>query len=343
MINEFTRSKTRDYWECFTRTIASTSLHEGIIELITLWNSFTQSDKEMVRQELAKYYEKNTNNETDSLLLYCALYRTKSSRTLKIETITDMIDILEKYNTRTELNLTQNTNLLLLYLMMRGNAHRSHHHFDEAAKDYSECIQIQPQLAIVFNNRALMYVEMGDYTSAIQDYTQALQLNYSWYALYHRGDAHAALGDYDAAIADYTAGIALNPTYSQMYVNRGVSYSINGEQEKALNDFSVAIQLDSTNAAAYCNRGSTFDELGQHEKAIADFTQAILIDDSFASAYYNRASIYTQLQKTINALIDSKHALLLNPTDFDYQLSHYEISSILVASNYCPLMSESDD
>src|SRR5262249_51368399 len=63
---------------------------------------------------------------------------------------------------------------------------------------------------------------LGDYKSAIADYTTAIQLAPNDPIPYlNRGADRAALGDYKAAIADQTQAIRLRPDYADAYENRG--------------------------------------------------------------------------------------------------------------------------
>jgi len=61
-------------------------------------------------------------------------------------------------------------------------------------------------LAIIYNDRASTYVNLGKYSKAIDDYNRAIELdpNSSTGAYYHgRGMAKDMLGLYDDAIADF--------------------------------------------------------------------------------------------------------------------------------------------
>jgi tetratricopeptide (TPR) repeat protein len=53
----------------------------------------------------------------------------------------------------------------------------------------------------------------------------------------NRGNAYLTLGDYDTAIADYTAAVQLYPEYAEAYGNRGVAYYAIGQYDAAIADF----------------------------------------------------------------------------------------------------------
>ena len=62
-----------------------------------------------------------------------------------------------------------------------------------------------PVKAVEFYNRGVDRLTAGDYSGAIADFTQALQLEpKDADAYYNRGYAELVLGQYERAIADYT-------------------------------------------------------------------------------------------------------------------------------------------
>jgi len=86
----------------------------------------------------------------------------------------------------------------------------------------------------------------GDYSRAISDFDQAIQLK-SDYALAHssRGNAYAALGDYKRALADYDTAIHLDPGFPGAYFNRGFALSVVGRHTEAAADLSRCVKLSS--------------------------------------------------------------------------------------------------
>ncbi|MEH2361576.1 tetratricopeptide repeat protein [Nostoc sp.] len=142
----------------------------------------------------------------------------------------------------------------------------------------------------------ILYVKLGDecfekgqYTNAITNYNQALQVKSSDVDLYYkRGLAHYQIGDYEAAIADYSQAIQMNLHDAKSYNKRGLALSQLGRLEEAINDYSQAIRINPNVAVAYKNRAEARSHVGDNQGAIEDYTQAIKINPNYADAYKNR-------------------------------------------------------
>ncbi|MFN2111465.1 MAG: tetratricopeptide repeat protein, partial [Anaerolineae bacterium] len=72
-----------------------------------------------------------------------------------------------------------------------------------------------------YHQRAAIYLKMGEYDKAIQEYSKALELDPTYVpAYYDRGLAHAQRQHYADAIADFSEVIALDPQHRDAYYNR---------------------------------------------------------------------------------------------------------------------------
>jgi tetratricopeptide (TPR) repeat protein len=87
-----------------------------------------------------------------------------------------------------------------------------------------------------YNRLGLAKSESGDYQGAIDDYTQALNLNPDWCLYYNRASARCRLGDYEGAVDDYTQVLNLNPGDEVSYIRRGYARMQLGDYEGAIND-----------------------------------------------------------------------------------------------------------
>ncbi|CAC9984241.1 hypothetical protein [uncultured Gammaproteobacteria bacterium] len=63
-------------------------------------------------------------------------------------------------------------------------------------------------------------------------------------AFYNRGNIYMSLGEYQKAINDYDQAIAINPKDARSFYNRGLSYRKLEKEEKAIKDFKKAQDLD---------------------------------------------------------------------------------------------------
>ncbi len=58
----------------------------------------------------------------------------------------------------------------------RGNIYRYLEKYDEAIRDYSKAIEINPRSAVAYSNRAGTYDYLKQYDKAYADYTKAIEV-----------------------------------------------------------------------------------------------------------------------------------------------------------------------
>jgi len=126
---------------------------------------------------------------------------------------------------------------------------------DKAIQDYSSVINLSPNDASAYLNRALVYRDKQP-DLAIQDYTSAIRLNSSDTPAYiSRGAVYVDLKQFNMAIQDYSSAINLAPNYVDAYLCRAVVYSgvAGGDQQHALaiKDYTSAIGIDSKRAKLF--------------------------------------------------------------------------------------------
>ena len=172
----------------------------------------------------------------------------------------------------------------------RAYQHGEAKRYDDAIRDYTEAIRLNPQYANAYVNRGSAYGNKNDYDRAIADYNEALRLNPQYAdAYFNRGLAYRNKNDYDRAIADYTEAIHLNPQYANAYNNRGYVYLSQKQYALALNDFTYALGLNPQDAHLYDSLGDYYLHVGDYDNAIANFNKALAINPNFEVARDNLA------------------------------------------------------
>ncbi len=136
------------------------------------------------------------------------------------------------------------------------------------------------------------------YADAIDDYTQAIQLNpkdthayskrgWGYYLIgkyqAQNGNIEESLEQYEFAIFDCEKSSQLDPNNAYAFYNRGVTKAAMSDTEDAINDFNRAIQINPRYAQAYYERGIVRETLGQKEKAKADFDKANEFDPNIGN------------------------------------------------------------
>ena len=120
----------------------------------------------------------------------------------------------------------------------------------------------------------------GDFQQAIRDYTQAIALNPNNAGLYGlRGLAYYDVKDYSSAIRDFNQAIALNPNDAYAYGNRGVIYSKLKDYSSAIRDLTQSIALGRNDANVYYNRAASFADKKDYRSATRDARKACSLGD----------------------------------------------------------------
>ena len=116
---------------------------------------------------------------------------------------------------------------------------------DIAIKACSEAILRDPKDTVSYVNRAFEYVQKGEHTQSIADYSKAIELDAS------RLDA---------------------------YQGRAWAYLKTGKAAQGLTDAERALQMKPNDARNFDTRGHIYEALGRRDDAVADFRRALAIE-----------------------------------------------------------------
>jgi tetratricopeptide (TPR) repeat protein len=203
-----------------------------------------------------------------------------------------------------------------IYFTNRGTTYYYLKEYSKAIADYNNAIDLNPRLASAYSNRRATYSKLKEFDKAISDHNKAIQLSPEDNFVYRlRGDTYLEIGELEKAITDYTKAIQFKSDDDVSYYNRGNTYFTSKQYEKAIADYNKAIQVNPKLAEAYYNRGNTYITLQQYEKAISDYTKAIQINPKLAEAYGNRGGAYSFLKQYQNAITSLSQAIQLNPNE----------------------------
>lgn len=148
--------------------------------------------------------------------------------------------------------------------------------YTEAIALLNQLLHRDPQNAIDYNNRGLVYFQAGQFQRAIADYNKALELNPCLAkAFNNRANYYAACGDLLAAIADYDRAIDLNPSYVRAWLNRGITLRDLERYAEAIENFDFALLLGQLEGHIYAERGRTYHLWGDWNCCIADYRRAL--------------------------------------------------------------------
>ena len=163
--------------------------------------------------------------------------------------------------------------------------------FTEAIKDYTKVIELDPDFAMAYFNRAVVRYKQLDYNmsqaASSQDDFSAMSMNLKMgknptvvRTPVTSDPASASLKDnkrayeHEMITRDYDMVIKLNPGFVYAYFNRGNLRCAQRDFRAAIQDYSEAIQRDPEFAEAYFNRGLARLSQGDANRGIADLSKA---------------------------------------------------------------------
>jgi tetratricopeptide (TPR) repeat protein len=136
----------------------------------------------------------------------------------------------------------------------------------KAIKFISKAIQLKPDYAAAFNNRAMLFYRFDFFVD--KNDKEKLEKNQSYYK---------------NAVTDLTEAIKLRPFDALYYLNRATFHSRLGEHKEAVEDYFSAIKYASdvlkdklnTEVLILNLRGKEYTELKDYDKAVEDFTESL--------------------------------------------------------------------
>jgi len=170
---------------------------------------------------------------------------------------------------------------------------------------------------VAYALRGVSWQALREYDNAIKDFSQAIKLepdNSSFFTL--RGEAHYMKHLYDAALSDLTEAIRLDPTNLTAYNDRGCTLKNQGEYHKAEQQFNEVLRMAPKNALAFANRGTLWFAQDQLDKALADLNKSIQLDPKQSFAYSNRGRVYMKRGDYPEALADYDKSIAIDPDDW---------------------------
>lgn len=167
------------------------------------------------------------------------------------------------------------------------------HHWKNDMTLSTHALSVTKDNYMAHNILAASLIREKKINEAMYHYNESIRINPDYHFAYNnRGILYRNLGQYERAIKDFDAAIDLEPHSAIAYTNRGVAYDNLGQFKQAIEDYSMAIRLRPQDAIAYNNRGGVYFKLGRYQAAIEDYGKAIRLNRNFAGAYGNRASAY---------------------------------------------------
>ncbi|HET9149064.1 MAG TPA: tetratricopeptide repeat protein [Alphaproteobacteria bacterium] len=164
------------------------------------------------------------------------------------------------------------------------------------------------------HNRALAHARLKQYSPAIADLTQAIEIDPK-NGEHHltRGEISMLSGRYPQAVADIEDGIRIaGPAMRSEYL-LGIAQTGNHDLKAAIAAFTAALKFAPREIAILNRRANVYFDTRDYDRALADYTQALAIDPKNALLYYNRAEVWRFTHDLTRARQDLDEAVRLDP------------------------------
>jgi tetratricopeptide (TPR) repeat protein len=187
-----------------------------------------------------------------------------------------------------------------------------------------EAIELRPDAAQFYRERALLQQEQGDGAAAQQDFYEAIRRDRAKGASMEElandfvllGLLHQRAGDYAAALAAYDSAVQARADYAPAHRQRGnVLFELKRYDEagRALDKY---LRLKPLEPEVYQLRGQIYQALRQYPKAVEAYSWALLFKPE-AQTFNYRGWANLELNADRAALADFEAALQLDETNRD--------------------------
>ena len=194
--------------------------------------------------------------------------------------------------------------------------------YSEALLDYHQAIELEPLRADTYLHRGLTYLLMKDYLHAINDFNKAIDLDPIYTDCYRqRALAHFLDHSLEQALDDLEFADVIEDKISLTNIDLGLCCFTKGEYQRAIQYFDQFIEDHPQLSAGYQNRGAAQFQLGAMTDALKDFDQALFIARSDAQLYEMRGLTYLALSFFNEAEGDLLLSIQLNPNSVSAYLN----------------------
>ncbi len=170
-----------------------------------------------------------------------------------------------------------------------------------------------------YGGRGQIFRDLGDYRSAIKDFSQALALKpdneHAQLYLEGRAAAKGLLNDNAGEIEDLNVALLKGPPKPNIFVMRAAAYHDLKQYREGISDATRALQMDSNCAEAYAIRAMLYFALNDSSHSMEDCNRAIALGTKTASVFDVRSRLYTAKGKSDLATADRNTFNQLSKTE----------------------------
>jgi tetratricopeptide (TPR) repeat protein len=189
-------------------------------------------------------------------------------------------------------------------------------YLNNAEKECSTALDIDPQLPEAHYTLGLVYKEQGNIDKAVRAFEGAAKLDPKY------SEPNSALGliklqqnDLEGAESDFKRAVSLNSGNSTAHFGLGQTYLKKGMVDQAIDELNTSLYQNRNSAPVHLAMGKAYEMQGNSVAAIKEYQQSIAIKPENPSAYIGIANIREQRGDIEHAIAELRSGLELTPNN----------------------------
>jgi len=197
--------------------------------------------------------------------------------------------------------------------------------YTDAVHQFTKAVELEPDFADAYLARAATYEKLNEPGKAAEDYQRAtVFMDKSTDAFYHAARAYYNLGKLDEAMEYVEKAIELKRT-NELAMQLKTKILLDQDNlEEAFNTAEVALMLKSDDISYYLH-GLVNERKGDLDNAEDDYEKAIRKNKKFVDAYLSLAELQVKTGSYEDAFENCEEVLELNPNNTDAYLVRSKI------------------
>lgn len=169
---------------------------------------------------------------------------------------------------------------------------------EQALRDFTRAIEVNPRLTSAHMGMADIYRMDGDYSKAERGYRRASEVEpKNFDAQYYHGLMLHVLDRVSEAIQAYLRALAIRPDDFQANLNLATAYYQLNENTQALPYAQRAVSLNPKDGPARFNLGAIYAAMDRHSEAVIEYQQAAELMDLTPPLLLNLAESLGKLER----------------------------------------------
>jgi tetratricopeptide (TPR) repeat protein len=195
--------------------------------------------------------------------------------------------------------------------------------YRESQSAYDKAIELKPEYLEAWTGRGYALDKLQQSQSAIASFENALKIQPDYPSAWQgRGDALLNSQRYEEAIASYEKAVEFKPDLYQAWYNRGQAHQNLKQYEQAVQSYQKALEIKSDNAEAWNDLGNVFLELNKNQEAFESYEKAVRFQPNFYQAWYSKGIALLKMRRHEEAVEAYEKAVKLKP---DYYQAWYNL------------------